>query len=1050
MAKELNIEKLERKFASLTRSKESIQAVSSWMINHDEFYEEIVEQWFISLSRDINALTMFYVANEIIQSCGKRKAPQYRDAFAKVLEKAVCLEKVKEIKPDVCRLLSLWREREIYGEEFYQKVLNKLNNSEVDALSEEEDLSEHEIIKNYKLENLVNSLKTLKAVESEVREKEKILNSTKEPALPDLDELIVKNQFGDVIRNFDSYAKVLEDNIKASMEEIGARKQLLKELNSSCIYYASEQKDAKVVHTAYSMYGKKLNTLDQKLAEKMALFSSSVVNNSQCSTENSTITTPYQDTTVSRSSSTVTSLIPLEPGASFLDKFSKEPTSDSSKSVKEKYDESGLENSECLHKQKFNKLAELYTEGKPGYDQMSTCPLREISKPSSYEKSILSPLYDMDTKSKNDFDLKIKIAKYQKTEEKVNFIHKDLNVLNKPVESSNLETKSIFDEKRNVTKKIENISAIEDINEIDILLEESFDNKTSKLNISHGNLKKKIENLLKAKKVCSDLSFKQNCGYTSLPSSVKNSQLKRKRSFENTEDKEHVKKCNSEIETNQKEISGVMSKNIISNAFSHIKQEKTLSDNLLITNSKNSTTSINLSAEQTKEKVSGLFARSDEGKLKKNYSTNKNSFDLYKDNIDFITEDKPATNADVTNKVALEKYSNDFEYNDTLLQVNRTFIGSNLLASKLSEYSKNTSAKNIQKDCEVKSHEGNDSVKINFGVSSNNLAQSTEFPEKLNDAKIPLINSIFGNTSYSEQNIPFLENATEETSQLFKNNKVGTSFIDSQLETHDQTTDETQPITSSSVDSSNLLQTIQSLLHCISKKQFTGFDTKESAPHMSLEMCLTIYKALLAKPEYAKLATLPNIVQKKSSCLSNVKQEKGFTPLAVKQEKGFTPIAVKQEKGFTPIAVKQEKGFTPIAVKQEKDFTPIAVKQEKGFTPIAVKQEKDFTPIAVKQEKDFTPIAVKQEKDFTPIAVKQENIYSQSSIQLEGISSPPITVSSYTQPKKLSYATCVQQILNRTEGTVWRANSTSSSTSITDNKGDNFEVMDMECDSDEE
>ncbi|GIX67527.1 hypothetical protein CEXT_234621 [Caerostris extrusa] len=132
MAKELIIEKLERKFASLTRSKESIQAVSSWMINNDEFYEVIVEQWFISLSKDINALTMFYVANEIIQSCVRRKAPQYRDAFAKVLEKAVCLAKVKEIKPDVCRLLSIWREREIYDEEFYQKVLNKLN-SEVDA-----------------------------------------------------------------------------------------------------------------------------------------------------------------------------------------------------------------------------------------------------------------------------------------------------------------------------------------------------------------------------------------------------------------------------------------------------------------------------------------------------------------------------------------------------------------------------------------------------------------------------------------------------------------------------------------------------------------------------------------------------------------------------------------------------------------------------------------------------------------------------------------------------------------------------------------------------
>ncbi|GIX67530.1 hypothetical protein CEXT_234623 [Caerostris extrusa] len=679
---------------------------------------------------------------------------------------------------------------------------------------------------------------------------------------------VVKNKFRDVIQNFDSYAQVLEDNIKATMEEIGARKQLLKELNSSRIYYTSEQKDAKVVQTAYSMYGKKLNAVNQKLAEQMALFSSSNANNSLCSTENSTITTPYQDTSVSRRSSTVTSLIPLEPGASFLDKFLKEPTSDSSKSVKEKYAESGLENP---HKQKFSKLAELYTEGKPGYDQMSTCPLREISKPSSYKKSILSPLYDMDTKSKNDFDQKIKIAKYHKTEEKVNFMHKDLNVLNKPVESSNLETKSILDEKRNVTKKIENISAIEDINEIDILLEESFDNKTSKLNISHGSFKKKIENLLKAKK--------------------------------------------------------------------------------------------------------------------------------------------------------------------------------------------------------------------------HNLRS---FQKKLNDAKTPLTNSIFGNTSYSEQNIPFLENATEETSQLFKNNKVGTSFIDSQRKTHDQTTDETQPITSSSVDSPNLMQAVGNFFLGLSNKQFTGCDTMELnlAPHMPLEAYLIIYKALLARPEFARLATLPNAAQELISYLSNVKQEKGFTPLDVKQEKGFTPLDVKQEKGFTPLVVKQEKGFTPLVVKQEKGFTPLVVKQEKGFTPLVVKQEKGFTPLVVKQEKGFTPlvvkqkgvlpISVKQERGFTPLAVKQEGVFTplavkqergftplavkqergftplavkqegQSSIQLKGISSPPITVSSYIQPKKLSYATCVQQILNRSGGTVWKPSSASSSTSITDDTEDNFEVLDMECDSDEE
>lgn len=42
---------------------------------------------------DMNALTMFYVANDVIQNCGRKKAPEFREAFSTVLERAVSLEK---------------------------------------------------------------------------------------------------------------------------------------------------------------------------------------------------------------------------------------------------------------------------------------------------------------------------------------------------------------------------------------------------------------------------------------------------------------------------------------------------------------------------------------------------------------------------------------------------------------------------------------------------------------------------------------------------------------------------------------------------------------------------------------------------------------------------------------------------------------------------------------------------------------------------------------------------------------------------------------------
>lgn len=49
--KVLNVEKLEKKFGSLTKSRESILGVSTWIIRHKECYKEIVDQWLDALSR---------------------------------------------------------------------------------------------------------------------------------------------------------------------------------------------------------------------------------------------------------------------------------------------------------------------------------------------------------------------------------------------------------------------------------------------------------------------------------------------------------------------------------------------------------------------------------------------------------------------------------------------------------------------------------------------------------------------------------------------------------------------------------------------------------------------------------------------------------------------------------------------------------------------------------------------------------------------------------------------------------------------------------------
>lgn len=58
----LNVEKLEKKFASLTKSRESILGLSTWIIRHKEFYKEIVDQWLNALSKGI-----YLVFKEVFQ-----------------------------------------------------------------------------------------------------------------------------------------------------------------------------------------------------------------------------------------------------------------------------------------------------------------------------------------------------------------------------------------------------------------------------------------------------------------------------------------------------------------------------------------------------------------------------------------------------------------------------------------------------------------------------------------------------------------------------------------------------------------------------------------------------------------------------------------------------------------------------------------------------------------------------------------------------------------------------------------------------------------------
>ncbi|GFY48504.1 regulation of nuclear pre-mRNA domain-containing protein 2 [Trichonephila inaurata madagascariensis] len=695
MPKELNIEKLEKKFASLTKSRESIQAVSGWIMHYKDCCEEIVEQWYNALSKDANALVMFYVANDVIQNCGKKKATQYREAFSKVLEKAVFLEKVKEIKSDVSRLLSLWKDRNIYDEAFSNRLENKLNSTEIKTLSDEEEESELEIISKYKTKNFINSLKKLKSVESEMKEKEENLKCVQVPEIPEWDELKEPAQCVEVAKKINSYYSFLQQYLEIVDHEVTSRKTILKELKNSCIFYTAQYGDVRKVANAYFMYGKKLKIMEKKLTEKAQYLPSPVINGSPCFSDG-ICASPTNVKSPADSCSRTSTKVPLSPsyekdqvnlhGCTFSGKLA---NNDFSENFEEFTDSS--KRPEQAPKKKFNKLAELFSESKLDTDKVKRYNSNELPKSNTNKEMLTSgPLKDLLEESvceqnNNISELKSKNMTNQQTEEPINKIQQSPH---KKMDTSNQQTKDISNQlkKGSPIKSTENITAAEgDANEIDFLLEESYDSRKVKPNTS---IKRKIEFLLnsRGKKICTDTSSEQisdDKSPVNNPTPIKKSLQKRRKSSEHIKDHENNIIHNFK-EMNEKENVTRQNK-IISQNLLHPKPEEKLPQGIQEKDSLNFNVKENIIEEQKPIETCNLLTLTSDNMIdceNSNFPIDKNISHSSSNDKDILgKENKEINLSNCTSDLILKSESLEESIDgESLMKSNNSFLNSTLLS----------------------------------------------------------------------------------------------------------------------------------------------------------------------------------------------------------------------------------------------------------------------------------------------------------------------------------------------------------------------------------
>ncbi|XP_055929465.1 regulation of nuclear pre-mRNA domain-containing protein 2-like isoform X1 [Argiope bruennichi] len=370
------------------------------------------------------------------------------------------------------------------------------------------EVSEMEIITNYKSQNLFDSLKKLKAAEVQAKEREEILNLADEPILPEFKNLSEQDKYLVMLKKIDSYQSRLEERLKAADNELKARKNVVKDLEDSCVFYNAQYKDVKKVANAYMAYGRRLKNVESKLSEKMLLFSSQGENSSTCFSERNSCASPvigtssfhHDNTSMSGTSSKPSPGSVNEKGQDGLlssdnlkshsfswSKISRNSLSDSAKRCENELEETLENRLGQSPKPKFSKLAEIFAETKSDSEKQMS-PELALTRTSDL-KFLSCP----NIQNENIADLQI-------TADQQNEVPKNTG-LSSAETSSNQDT--------NILDCLNEKEITENDNEIEFLLEESYDTKKAKSNM---DVKRRIELPLQSKgrNICTNASEKKH------------------------------------------------------------------------------------------------------------------------------------------------------------------------------------------------------------------------------------------------------------------------------------------------------------------------------------------------------------------------------------------------------------------------------------------------------------------------------------------------------------------------------------------------------------
>jgi hypothetical protein len=180
-------------------------------------------------------LTLFYLANDVIQNSKKKGITFFVDGFEELLPKCMGLLMDDKIRNNVLRVLTIWSERSIYRQSFIDELKSAVPYAETVS---NESSATTKIMAEFKMRDLIDAVSRLQSLENETQTKTDEVKGAKLAAMgSDILSHLKDKTVGDhLIREADDAIRLLQDAIAAMEREQKQRQNLIECLNKALIY----------------------------------------------------------------------------------------------------------------------------------------------------------------------------------------------------------------------------------------------------------------------------------------------------------------------------------------------------------------------------------------------------------------------------------------------------------------------------------------------------------------------------------------------------------------------------------------------------------------------------------------------------------------------------------------------------------------------------------------------------------------------------------------------------------------------------------------------